>query len=280
MHDDLVTVLGERSAGARQRLRYDGRHERAEIEAEVEVERAAVAERFRRGGAFCDRLEPAADHETVGIVGQRLGKSQDYLVLIGQVVDGDAAWSDGHVGLRSGGTEAVAGSPATHDRDVAECGRIDGDSGAEPDRDLLGSLVQRGRALAADEERRRAGGIRRDKIKRHDAAFFEPLHVAIRGAVVTLLLGVPSRPPVEDFAYCRLPGCLGHKNRLEERWRRGANRNRSQKPSKWKTARRCQGSSTRQFFPMFSGHASVGCRSPRNKLRGIGSHTPPYTQQK
>ena len=206
MHDDLVTVLGERSPGARQRLWHDRRHESAEIEAEVEIERAAVAELFRRGGAFCDRLEPAADHETVGIVWQCVGKSQDYLVLIGQVVDGDAARSDGHVGLRSGGTEAVAGSPATHDRDVAECGRIDGDTGAEPDRDLLGSIVQRGRALAADEERRRAGGVRRDKIKRHDAAFFEPLELVVVDAVVTMPSGGPLRPTIEDFVHCRPPG--------------------------------------------------------------------------
>jgi hypothetical protein len=59
--------------------------------------------------------------------------------------------------------------------------------------------------LAADEERRRAGGIRRDKIKRHHAAFFETLELVVVDAVVTMASGGPLRPTIEDFVHCRPP---------------------------------------------------------------------------
>jgi hypothetical protein len=59
--------------------------------------------------------------------------------------------------------------------------------------------------LAADEKRRRAGGIGGDQIERHHPAFFETLELMVVGAVVTLPSGGPPRPTIEDFVHCRPP---------------------------------------------------------------------------
>ena len=203
---DRVAVLRQAAARASERLRHDRLHERTEVEAEVEIEGAAAAEGFGRGGSLRNGLEPAADHDPVGVVGQRVREAEDHLVLVGQVVDGGTAGHDREVDIRARSAEAVSGAAAPHDRDVAERRWIDGHARAEPEGECLRRFGQRGGILAADEKGRRAGGIRGDEVERHHATLFEPFELVVVDAVVTLASGGPPRPPIEYLVHCRLPG--------------------------------------------------------------------------
>ena len=129
---DRVAVLRQRGTHAGDRLRHDRPYERAKVEPEIEAS--------RRRGIIGGGSQPGADRDAIGVVGQRFGESYDDFVLVGQVVDGDAAGHDRLVGLRAGVAEAVSGGTASHDRNAAERAGGDLDARAEPQRDLLRRL--------------------------------------------------------------------------------------------------------------------------------------------
>ena len=128
---DRVARLGERPGHAGHRLGNDGRHERAQLETQVDrrgVHAAAVA------GA-----EARSDHDLVGVVRQGVLEPDHDLVAVGGVVDEDAAELDRHVGEGATGSEGIAPAAAPPHRDRTERGgaAVDHHARAEPEGDLL-----------------------------------------------------------------------------------------------------------------------------------------------
>ncbi len=217
---DRVAILRQGVAHAGDRLRYDRHNECTDIDPEIEVVGGAAAEGISRCGPLGQRFEATADHDPVGIVGQDVREADDHLVLVGEVVHRELHVDTAHqrdVALRARSAEAVSGGAAPHDRDIPERGGVDANARAEPKRECLRRFGQRGGRLAADEKRCRAGGISRNEVERHHAAFFKPLKLTVVNSGVTLPSGEPTRPTIEDLVHCRPPGCLRHENRLLER---------------------------------------------------------------
>ena len=169
VHDDLIAVLHECDAGTTDRLRHDRHDERTQVEPDVDAP--------RRRDVVGRSLEPGADRDAIRVVGQGVGKADDHLVVVGQIIDGDASRHDRDVGLRAAGAEGVARAAAPHDRNVAESRRVDLRARAEPQRNLLRGLRDGLGGLAEHEERVVARrGVRCHEVERHQPPVLERFH--------------------------------------------------------------------------------------------------------
>ena len=188
---EQVAVLVLRDVGTEgdqfrlgERLRHHRHHLGPQIEPEIEVERSAGAELLCRDRcSLGERLQATSpspgDRQPVGIVGEGLREAENDLILIGGVVDRDAAEGNGDVVAAPGNTV----SANTGDADPgADRGRIDLHSRAELDRDLLWGLA----LYPSFSDEGTDIGECRDKIAGHHLPGLELLQ---------LLMGIGSPPP-------------------------------------------------------------------------------------
>ena len=166
------------------------RHDRHHLRAQIEPQHDALGRGAQRGGP--ERVQPrvalerVADRDAVGIVGERVGEPQDDLILVGQVVDGDAARDDRHVGIAAEHAEGIVAAAAPGDGDRGGQRRgVDLRAGAEGERDLPRRLVEFGRpgGAAGHEEGRGALGVGGDEVEGQQSPRLQGLGLAGGGGL-------------------------------------------------------------------------------------------------